>query len=271
MHLLESLFSTEEVRLIQEIPISSTNQGDTLIWKGTKNGVFSVKSAYFLQKEILSRSLAECSSRGVVSDIWKKIWTLPVPAVERNFLWRACKEILPTRENLCRRKIITDPLCPVCGLTVESGFHILWQCPSAIDVWSMGSKKFQKSVFTGPDFRQVAEAMFNKCDQEELAQFAGLARRIWLRRNEVVHGGTFSHSSIILQRTNTAIQEFTTAQKRRELLNYPGTGLVQRELGYSNREDHWPAGVGCCASGLEWKVPGGKMRDENGLPSTGSS
>jgi hypothetical protein len=60
--LLESLFSKEEAQLIQMIPISSTNQEDLLLWRGTKNEIFSVKSAYYMQKEVLSNSVARSSS-----------------------------------------------------------------------------------------------------------------------------------------------------------------------------------------------------------------
>jgi hypothetical protein len=55
--------------MIQEVPISSTNQEDILNWKGTKNGVFSMKSAYYMQKEVISLSLAGSSSIGEVSKI----------------------------------------------------------------------------------------------------------------------------------------------------------------------------------------------------------
>ena len=61
----------------------------------------------------------------------------------------------------------------------------------------MGSIKFQKSVFAGPDFIQVAEGMLGMCDRTEFQQFVGIARRIWLWQNEVVHGGFF-HIQILL-------------------------------------------------------------------------
>jgi hypothetical protein len=38
--LLEQLFSREEVISIQSIPLSTTNQEDTLIWRGTAKGIF---------------------------------------------------------------------------------------------------------------------------------------------------------------------------------------------------------------------------------------
>jgi hypothetical protein len=40
--LLNQLFSSDEVKLIQALPVSATGQEDTLVWRGTAKGVFSV-------------------------------------------------------------------------------------------------------------------------------------------------------------------------------------------------------------------------------------
>ena len=80
--------------------------------------------------------------------------------MEKNFLWKACHEILPTRKNLCNRKIIDNPRCPICDLEEETTLHILWECPSARVVWSVGSMKLQKSTITGKDFLKIVEDFF---------------------------------------------------------------------------------------------------------------
>lgn len=129
--LLENLFDKEEVRLIQSIPLSSINQSDTLIWRGTTNGLFSVRSAYYIQQELEATSPAKCSHQAGKREVWRDIWALPIPNVEKNFLWRACHNLLPTRSNLFKKKIVVDPLCPLCGAEAETGYHILWDCPSA--------------------------------------------------------------------------------------------------------------------------------------------
>jgi hypothetical protein len=92
-------------------------------------------------------------------------------------------------------------MCPIYGLEEETVFHILWQCPSAMDVWSEGVRKFHKSAHRGPNFLQVVEDMFSIYDEEEMRLFAGLARRIWLRRNESIHGGLFSSPKEIFFQT----------------------------------------------------------------------
>ena len=83
--------------------------------------------------------------------------------MKKNFLWQACHDILSTCDNLCKRKIVNDPLYLFCGIEVETRFHILWKCPSPMDVWSLGNIKFQKSFYQGPHFMQVVEGIFSKC------------------------------------------------------------------------------------------------------------
>ena len=46
--------------------------------------------------------------------IWNKIWSLKVPPKVKNFLWRACSTILPTRDNLHRRKLHVELGCGFC-------------------------------------------------------------------------------------------------------------------------------------------------------------
>lgn len=91
------------------------------------------------------------------------------------------------------RKVVTDSLCPICNIEAESVSHILWECPSAADVWGVCDRGFQKCTVTGKEFRKVAEFILEKFGTEKFALFVGISRRIWFRRNVVVHGGEFKH------------------------------------------------------------------------------
>jgi hypothetical protein len=105
------------------------------------------------------------------NEVWKKLWGLVIPNVEKNFLWRACHGILLTRENILKRMVIQDPECLIYGAMVETCFHILWQYSVAADVWGMGPAKFQKSCFDGHSFLEVVEGLFQKCTHEEMNLF----------------------------------------------------------------------------------------------------
>lgn len=135
-----------------------------------------------------------------------------MPNGEKNFLWRACREILPTKANLCKRKVITDPSCPICGLAEDTSIHILWECPSARYVWSECGRKLQKSSFGGPSFCHVAEEIFKRCEVAEINIFVGLVRKIWFRGNTVVHGGPFLHPNLMVQQAEEAAAAFASVQ-----------------------------------------------------------
>ena len=60
-------------------------------------------------------------------------------------------------------------------------------------------------MFASLDFLQVVEGMFGKCDITKFQQFVGVAQQILLWRNEVVHGGLFSH---VFKQALTAMEEF---------------------------------------------------------------
>lgn len=41
-----------------------------------------------------------------IGEAWKQIWKLPTPGVVRNFIWKLCSNILPTKDHLFRRHIV---------------------------------------------------------------------------------------------------------------------------------------------------------------------
>jgi ribonuclease HI len=138
--------------------------------------------------------------------MWKEIWWLQVPNSVKVFMWRACRDILPTKENLFKWKVLEEAMCIFCKQEVESTRHVLWDCLVAMDVWGGCDRKFQKAQFQGTDFRDVWEDLILRCNGDELAFSAILARNIWQRRNLVVHGGGFSHPVVLIQEANSAFQ-----------------------------------------------------------------
>lgn len=50
------------------------------------------------------------------------------------FLLRACNNILPTKDNLKRKGVTQEDLCPICHRASEAVMHTLWECPGANDI-----------------------------------------------------------------------------------------------------------------------------------------
>jgi hypothetical protein len=119
-------FEEEEATAICNIPLSRFHQDDKIIWRVTKTGEFSVRSAYHLEKERIEKLKGECSKGVKPETMWKMIWRLQIPNSAKMFIWRACNKILPTKDNLRRRKIIEEDSCFLCCRAIETTHHILW-------------------------------------------------------------------------------------------------------------------------------------------------
>lgn len=109
--LISALFHFEEASKICSLPLSTLSLPDKQIWSGSPLGVFFIKSAYHLGMSQKLRSQGKKFENSLSSKVWKKIWGLHVPSVVKTFLWRVCKNSLPTRDNLFKKGIIQNPLC----------------------------------------------------------------------------------------------------------------------------------------------------------------
>jgi hypothetical protein len=200
--LIESTFLPEEARTILDIPISPFLPRDKLTWRGTNNGEFSVRSAYHLGLEV--REWLNPSGSGIEKDseVWKAYWRLLVPPAVKMF------DLLLTKTNLFRRKVCKDQTCPICQREGETLMHIIWECPSANDVWGSSLIKLQKCSKGMNDFSQLFLDIAAWCSKEYLCLFALTARKIWMRRNACVHGGDFLHPNIILKEAEAALEDF---------------------------------------------------------------
>jgi hypothetical protein len=114
-----------------------------------------------------------------------------VSRVVQHFLWKACNNILPTKENLYKRRIIEDSLCPICNNAIETVGHILWSCESSKDVWAECGRSLQKCSSDEEGFPEIIQKWASKLSEDEMQLAVGVARQIWLRRNSVVFGGDF--------------------------------------------------------------------------------
>ena len=133
---VDSIFLPHEAEAIKSILLSVRLPPDKLVWAETTNGKFTVKSAYHLVVSISSSdtrgSALDCSQ---LRRFWRRLWGLSIPFKVKHFAWRACRDALPTKVNLKRRKVLTEDSCEWCKAKPETVGHVLWGCPKAQEVW----------------------------------------------------------------------------------------------------------------------------------------
>jgi hypothetical protein len=137
-----------------------------MVWNYNKNGEFTVRSAYHLAKDRFEVDNGSSSNRDSNKVLWKALWAIEGPKAAKSFLWKACSDILPTKDKLFKKNITQDPLCPICCLETETVCHILWSCPLAQDVWAECAVKIQKSHSYASNFMCVMGRLIDKCPAE---------------------------------------------------------------------------------------------------------
>lgn len=141
----------------------------------------------------LAQDRGEGSGAKNHAEVWKTIWGLQAPPVLKNFCWKVCNNLLPTKVNLHKKKIVDDPSCLFCNVEPETVFHCLWGCPAAVAVWQEGGRKrLQKMSCAFTDGMGLFLHLMERLDPEELVEAWTVARMIWNRRNEFVFNGGFT-------------------------------------------------------------------------------
>ena len=174
--LIHSIFLEDKAEVILSIPLSKYNQPDRRIWQASSSGEFTVQSGYHFEVKRKEQLKGGGSSGPHHMSLWKKLWGLKVPNATKVFLWRACNNILPTKDNLKKKGVVSDDLCSICGQGREIANHVIWECIAAQDVWTCCDRSLQKRSNQECDFAWLVEEMVEKLSDEELGIFAIISK-----------------------------------------------------------------------------------------------
>ncbi|CAN1225361.1 Putative ribonuclease H protein At1g65750 [Linum grandiflorum] len=128
--LIDQIFTAMDSALIHAIPLDSATGQDQRIWHVSRNGDYTVKSAYRLYMEtVVDRTDHHISGK------WKELWDLTLPPKILHFLWRLLRDVLPTRGRLRRRGLDISDVCGICGQGYEEDWHLFLECPMVEQGW----------------------------------------------------------------------------------------------------------------------------------------
>ena len=87
--------------------------------------------------------------------VWKKIWQLQLPPKVKNFLWQVCRNVLPTKQPLLKRKVTADPICERCRFAVGESVHAVWSCLELGEVYGVGEEWCFRSEVEFTDVKEL--------------------------------------------------------------------------------------------------------------------
>ena len=138
-----------------------------------------------------------------------------MPCKVRNFLWRACKNTIPTLNNLKHRCVVEDSKCSLYAQHDEDVIHALWSCSAFAQVWNEDPQWSFRGQNVFPVFSHLIIHVFESGCSAEL--FAIQIWTIWSRRNKVRSAPLGFPLNLIARRAYEALVEYRAAQPHHSL------------------------------------------------------
>lgn len=131
LQILHTLFWEEDINSILQIPVGPEGSSDVLVWHYNRSGFYSVKSAYYVARH-MKKTHRQTHFAGSSAHFhlrnWDFIWKSKITNKIKIFSWRLLRNALPTTQNLLRRKILPEYVCPVSLSEIEPIHHIFYAC-----------------------------------------------------------------------------------------------------------------------------------------------
>ncbi|KAF4361342.1 hypothetical protein G4B88_005132 [Cannabis sativa] len=176
---LRYLFGSDMGNRIGRIQINLNASTDTLIWKNSLVGNFSVKGAYWVEQQ---------ERFGEKDDLWRWIWSSKVHPRLSLLLWRVCSNVLPTGDKFSS---LDANSCPLCHNVPESPLHLFTKCSLALALWFSSPWPIRIDRVMGTSMQEVIRNLCSSVDPSNRPNFINCIRVIldciWNTRNKVLH------------------------------------------------------------------------------------
>lgn len=214
---IRELFSGQDAIRIIQTPVCWTATKDVLFWPKARSGEYSIKSCYYALKKEEDQARRDAalpsSSAGISREIWKIVWETNVPQKIKIFMWKACNNILPVKDNLRRRRLSRDSVCPVCGVCDESVEHALLFCNWTKPVWfgsQLQSVPDEGGIPSLPEWLNQVDIRFQNLKDFRrfiLSVIFCVLWSIWKARNKLIFEHTPPNPVATLIEANNLINE----------------------------------------------------------------
>lgn len=133
--MVRDVFWPHDAEYILNIRLPTRPAEDFVAWSYERTGVYSVRSAYRLAKDLKDVQEGGRQSTSRVQSgqpLWTAYWKLPIPHKILIFGWRAVHNGLATMTNKRGKRIEATSTCKICSLEDETIMHALVKCPMQV-------------------------------------------------------------------------------------------------------------------------------------------
>ena len=181
---IDDVFLPWDAGKIKGLILSAYDCPGVWTWRWTKNGEFSVKSAYYIARSMKIEEKGN-SSKVETRTVWQQIWRAKVPPKVRNFAWKAVHNALPVNTNLRKRQLNVDPICGRCGEKEEDVAHLLLMCKVSQRMWYLSPLRMDVAHNSTNSFKEWVLDKMQVCKNSDWWEiFWMLCWSLWLGRND---------------------------------------------------------------------------------------
>ena len=146
-HAIRLLVDLQDAKLIESLPLSRIQRVDRDGWHFTKNGKYTVKSGYQVERIYPDRKIPPLLIGPTVNVLKAFCWKIRCPPKLKHFLWQLVTGCISVRKNLQAKGIQGDLCCARCGAHEESINHVFFECPPALQVWALSKIPSNPNIF----------------------------------------------------------------------------------------------------------------------------
>ncbi|GAU48769.1 hypothetical protein TSUD_406120 [Trifolium subterraneum] len=162
--------------LVYQVILPVDNIADSLVWKGSDNGLLTLKIAYDFKRP-----------HAPFLPWAKSIWSKDIPPTRSLLAWRVMLDKVPTDDKLIERGCNLPSMCSLCNIHSETLFHLFFQCSFSFQIWCWLASVLDVTLHFSSmtDIWQLAENWSPQCKVVINAALVHILYAIWIARNKV--------------------------------------------------------------------------------------
>ena len=160
VRLLEDYVAPTDIPFIRSLAISSAHRRDTFCWNYTKNGQYTVQSGYWVGQNLLKAEEEKEVLEPRITKLQAFAWTIKAPQKICYLIWQLITGHVEVTKNLIRRNMRYDNYCSRCGEPEESFTHAIFECPPALQDWSLSATPTSPDIFSVPNVYDNMDYLF---------------------------------------------------------------------------------------------------------------
>ncbi|MBA0635553.1 hypothetical protein Godav_025402 [Gossypium davidsonii] len=234
--LIHNLVDDDTANRILAIPISESRLEDMLVWKFDGSGEYTVRSGYrVLITDYLQSNLHMSSTNEEYKIFYMDRWALHIPEKIKIHVWRLFNNMVPHYENLARRMLCGEAVCPLCKEDFETTEHLLGSCRVLRTIWTSLQVQIPP-LDASLDYKDKFVKAYIEAEGRQKRFIALSLWCLWFHRNKLIHEGTkFSMPHLLgfirgYERDLGLVREnlcASTAFMRNEVWRPPDYGFVK--------------------------------------------